>query len=100
MFNHRLQFGDDHEKTKESNDCIKHLTQQAVAFQKRMQEASRSRSHGSISQLIPLQVSDITRISYHIRTDSTTVETERSRRSQYSQWYHISAAETDDNRWR
>uniref|UniRef100_A0A914UNE2 Clustered mitochondria protein homolog n=1 Tax=Plectus sambesii TaxID=2011161 RepID=A0A914UNE2_9BILA len=47
-------FGEDHEKTKESGECLRHLTQQAVTFQKRMNEASRNQ--GSISQLLPLQI--------------------------------------------
>lgn len=49
-------FGDDHEKTKESGDCLKHLTKQAVTFQKRINEANRQGA-ASIGQLIPLEVS-------------------------------------------
>lgn len=30
--------GEDHERTKESSECLKHLTQQAVVFQKKMNE--------------------------------------------------------------
>lgn len=30
------QFGDEHEKTQESFECLRHLTQQAVVLQKKM----------------------------------------------------------------
>lgn len=33
-----LQLGEEHERTKESSECLKHLTQQAVVFQKKMNE--------------------------------------------------------------
>ena len=33
-----LQLGEDHDRTKESSECLKHLTQQAVVFQKKMNE--------------------------------------------------------------
>jgi len=46
--------GVEHEKTRESGECLRHLTQQAVTFQKRMNEASRTT--GSISTLLPIQV--------------------------------------------
>ncbi len=32
------KLGDDHEKTKESSECLRHLTQQAVVMQKKMNE--------------------------------------------------------------
>lgn len=48
-------FGDDHEKTKESGECLKHLTQQAVIFQKRINEANRQGAT-NISQLLPIEV--------------------------------------------
>lgn len=35
---YKQQFGEEHEKTKESSECLKHLTQQAVALQKTMNE--------------------------------------------------------------
>ena len=35
---YRAQLGDDHEKTRESSICLRHLTQQAVALQKKMNE--------------------------------------------------------------
>ena len=31
---YRAQLGDDHDKTKESGECLRHLTQQAVTLQK------------------------------------------------------------------
>lgn len=33
-----VQLGENHEKTKESSDCLRHLTQQAVVLQKKMNE--------------------------------------------------------------
>ncbi|XP_067651170.1 clustered mitochondria protein homolog [Haliotis asinina] len=35
---YRQTLGEDHERTKESSECLKHLTQQAVVFQKKMNE--------------------------------------------------------------
>ncbi|KAJ8312586.1 hypothetical protein KUTeg_009959 [Tegillarca granosa] len=35
---YRHLLGDEHERTKESSECLKHLTQQAVVFQKKMNE--------------------------------------------------------------
>lgn len=35
---YKQQLGEDHEKTKESSDCLRHLTQQAVVLQKKMHE--------------------------------------------------------------
>jgi protein TIF31 len=52
-----FQLGEEHEKTRESSECLKHLTQQAVTFQKRMNEITRNA--GSVSQLLPLQVKKI-----------------------------------------
>ncbi|MCP9258690.1 Clustered mitochondria protein [Dirofilaria immitis] len=48
-------FGNDHEKTKESSECLKHLTQQAVSFQKRINEANRQGS-SNIGQLLPVEI--------------------------------------------
>uniref|UniRef100_A0A8R1Y3J4 Clustered mitochondria protein homolog n=2 Tax=Onchocerca TaxID=6281 RepID=A0A8R1Y3J4_ONCVO len=48
-------FGNDHEKTKESSECLKHLTQQAVTFQKRINEANRQGS-SNIGQLLPIEI--------------------------------------------
>lgn len=33
-----IQFGESHEKTKESSECLRHLTQQAVVLQKKMND--------------------------------------------------------------
>ncbi|CAG0915474.1 unnamed protein product [Notodromas monacha] len=35
---YKSQLGDDHEKTRESSECLRHLTQQAVVMQKKMNE--------------------------------------------------------------
>ncbi|ESO91745.1 hypothetical protein LOTGIDRAFT_233341 [Lottia gigantea] len=35
---YKQSLGDDHERTKESSECLKHLTQQAVVFQKKINE--------------------------------------------------------------
>ncbi|XP_054268542.1 clustered mitochondria protein homolog isoform X2 [Macrosteles quadrilineatus] len=35
---YKQQLGEDHEKTKESSDCLRHLTHQAVVLQKKMNE--------------------------------------------------------------
>ena len=35
---YKQQLGEEHEKTKESSDCLRHLTQQAVVLQKKMNE--------------------------------------------------------------
>ncbi|VDN49388.1 unnamed protein product, partial [Gongylonema pulchrum] len=48
-------FGSEHEKTKESSECLKHLTQQAVTFQKRINEANRQGAN-NIGQLLPIEV--------------------------------------------
>lgn len=48
-------FGNDHEKTKESGECLKHLTQQAVTFQKRINEVNRQGAN-NIGQLLPIEV--------------------------------------------
>lgn len=48
-----LQLGEDHEKTKESSDYLKCLTQQAVALQRTMNEIYRN---GSSANIPPLKV--------------------------------------------
>ncbi|VDD87948.1 unnamed protein product [Enterobius vermicularis] len=48
-------FGENHEKTKESGECLKHLTQQAVTFQKRLNEANRQGA-SNITQLLPIEI--------------------------------------------
>jgi protein TIF31 len=45
--------GEDHDRAKESSECLKHLTQQAVKFQKTMNQISKGEK---ISSLPPLQV--------------------------------------------
>lgn len=51
---YKTTLGDDHDKTRESGECLKHLTQQAVTLQKRMNEITRN--SGSVQNLLPLQV--------------------------------------------
>ncbi len=48
-----FQLGEDHERTKESSDCLKHLTQQAVKFQKTMNEIYKGEKGVAIP---PLQI--------------------------------------------
>ncbi|KAL4001736.1 Clustered mitochondria family protein [Acanthocheilonema viteae] len=48
-------FGIDHEKTKESSEFLKHLTQQAVTFQKLINKANRQGSN-NIGQLLPVEI--------------------------------------------
>ncbi|KAF8359298.1 clu-1 [Pristionchus pacificus] len=45
-------FGVEHEKTKESNETLRQLTQQAVQFQRRMQDASKGTTN--LAQLLPI----------------------------------------------
>ena len=45
--------GEEHEKTKESSDCLRHLTQQAVVLQKKMNEIYTGKSGVSLP---PIQV--------------------------------------------
>lgn len=45
--------GEEHEKTKESSDCLRHLTQQAVVLQKKMNEIYTGKSGISLP---PIQV--------------------------------------------
>lgn len=51
-------FGKDHEKTMLSSECLKHLTAQAVNFQKHMNEASRkvNTSEKGLAHLISMNV--------------------------------------------
>lgn len=37
------KLGEEHEKTKESSECLRHLTQQAVVLQKKMNELYQGR---------------------------------------------------------
>lgn len=50
---YKFQLGEDHEKTKESSACLRHLTQQAVMLQKKMNELYRGKSAG---HLPPIQI--------------------------------------------
>ncbi|XP_053205036.1 clustered mitochondria protein homolog [Panonychus citri] len=50
---YKLQLGDSHEKTKESSECLRHLTQQAVLWQKRMNEIYKGDSPPMIP---PIQI--------------------------------------------
>lgn len=40
IFIYHIQFGGDHERTKESSECLKELTQKAVAMQKTVRHHS------------------------------------------------------------
>ncbi|XP_054711903.1 clustered mitochondria protein homolog [Uloborus diversus] len=46
---YKQQLGEEHEKTKESSECLKHLTQQAVVLQKKMNEIYK----GNSSAILP-----------------------------------------------
>ncbi|TGZ54956.1 Clustered mitochondria protein [Temnothorax longispinosus] len=50
---YKQQLGEEHEKTKESSDCLRHLTQQAVVLQKKMNEIYTGKSGVSLP---PIQV--------------------------------------------
>jgi protein TIF31 len=46
---YKQQLGEEHEKTKESSECLRHLTQQAVVLQKKMNEICK----GNATTMIP-----------------------------------------------
>ena len=46
---YKQQLGEEHEKTKESSECLRHLTQQAVVLQKKMNEICK----GNAAAVIP-----------------------------------------------
>ena len=50
---YKQQLGEEHEKTKESSDCLRHLTQQAVVLQKKMNEIYTGKSSVSLP---PIQI--------------------------------------------
>ncbi|XP_018325240.1 clustered mitochondria protein homolog isoform X1 [Agrilus planipennis] len=50
---YKQQLGDNHEKTKESSECLKHLTQQAVVLQKKMNEIYTGKNGSSLP---PIQI--------------------------------------------
>ena len=45
--------GDDHDKTREASECLKHLTQQAVVLQKKMNEIYTGKSKATLP---PIQI--------------------------------------------
>ncbi|KAL1517977.1 hypothetical protein ABEB36_001669 [Hypothenemus hampei] len=51
---YKTQLGENHEKTKESSECLKHLTQQAVVLQKKMNEIYTGKN--GVSSLPPIQI--------------------------------------------
>ncbi|CAH1800862.1 unnamed protein product [Owenia fusiformis] len=50
---YKTQLGEEHDRTKESSECLKHLTQQAVVFQKKMNEISKGEKSVSFP---PIQI--------------------------------------------
>ncbi|XP_021934846.1 clustered mitochondria protein homolog [Zootermopsis nevadensis] len=50
---YRQQLGESHEKTRESSDCLRHLTSQAVVLQKKMNEIYTGKSN---TALPPIQI--------------------------------------------
>lgn len=50
---HTFQFGEKHEKTQESSDCLKHLTHQAVVLQKKMNEIYTGKTGATLP---PIQI--------------------------------------------
>ncbi|XP_066148360.1 clustered mitochondria protein homolog isoform X2 [Euwallacea fornicatus] len=50
---YKTQLGENHEKTKESSECLKHLTQQAVVLQKKMNEIYTGKNGASLP---PIQI--------------------------------------------
>ncbi|KAF0755448.1 clustered mitochondria protein [Aphis craccivora] len=50
---YKQQFGEKHEKTQESSDCLKHLTHQAVVLQKKMNEIYTGKTGATLP---PIQI--------------------------------------------
>lgn len=50
---YKKQLGEDHDKTRESSDCLRHLTQQAVVLQKKMNEIYTGKSGAALP---PIQI--------------------------------------------
>lgn len=50
---YKQQLGENHDKTKESSDCLRHLTQQAVVLQKKMNEIYTGKAASAIP---PIQI--------------------------------------------
>ncbi|XP_046389618.1 clustered mitochondria protein homolog isoform X2 [Ischnura elegans] len=52
---YKQQLGEDHEKTRESSECLRHLTTQAVVLQKKMNEICNGKA-GAGASLPPIQI--------------------------------------------
>jgi protein TIF31 len=50
---YKTQLGDEHDKTKESGECLRHLTQQAVVLQKKMNDIYQGKSKAGLP---PIQI--------------------------------------------
>jgi len=50
---YKTQLGDEHDKTKESSECLRHLTQQAVVLQKKMNEIYTGKTKATLP---PIQI--------------------------------------------
>merc|ERR1712107_909965 len=50
---YKTQLGDEHDKTRESGECLRHLTQQAVVLQKKMNDIYQGKTK---SGLPPIQI--------------------------------------------
>lgn len=60
MFLFSSQMGEAHEKTKESSEYLKYLTQQAVALQRTMNEIYKNGSNASITPLkVTARIQDV-----------------------------------------
>merc|ERR1719445_624720 len=59
---YKSQLGDEHDKTKESSECLKHLTQQAVVLQKKMNEIYTGKSKSASLPPIQIQTPSMTSV--------------------------------------
>ena len=59
---YKSQLGDEHDKTKESSECLKHLTQQAVVLQKKMNEIYTGKSKTATLPPIQIQAPSMTSV--------------------------------------
>merc|ERR1712055_1126378 len=50
---YKTQLGEEHDKTKESGECLRHLTQQAVVLQKKMNDIYQGKSKAGLP---PIQI--------------------------------------------
>merc|ERR1719175_376127 len=50
---YKTQLGEEHDKTKESGECLKHLTQQAVVLQKKMNDIYQGKTKAGLP---PIQI--------------------------------------------